>query len=87
MQQIIRTVMPLNDGSIDSEGNFHNGDSVNAASEDVMTPVNVPSTDVTSDYRGCLRATPPFCCPPLLGDDVAVGRAALLERVQRWRLK
>lgn len=35
MRQIIRTVMPLNDGNIDSRGNFHNDDSVNAASEDV----------------------------------------------------
>lgn len=43
MRQIIRTVMPLNDGNIDSEGNFHNGDSVNAALEDVMTPA--PSSD------------------------------------------
>lgn len=43
MRQIIRTVMPLNDGNIDSEGNFHNGDSVNAALEDVMTAA--PSSD------------------------------------------
>lgn len=43
MRQIIRTVMPLNDGNIDSEGNFHNSDSVNAALEDVMTPA--PSSD------------------------------------------
>lgn len=37
MRQIIRTVMPLNDGNIDSQANFHNDDSVNAALEDVMT--------------------------------------------------
>lgn len=37
MRQIIRTVMPLNDGNIDSEGNFHNDDSLNAVLADVMT--------------------------------------------------
>lgn len=45
MRQIIRTVMPLNDGNIDSENNFHNDDCANSALEDV-TPARLRVTGV-----------------------------------------
>lgn len=94
MRQIIRTVMPLNDGNIDSEGNFHNGDSVNAALEDVMTPA--PSSDrcersdaeepasrrITEDgseRRRRSAARRRSRNVKLWGGYVGVGRAALLE--------